>query len=112
MLDTILSKLLIEERVNCEHIHGELKDKSIILGIDENVECFAGYHIFIKPVQPAYSSHPILEDLYFADDILFFGMSFGDIDYPYFQMFLKIDVMKKSIMENLVRNALLFSLAT
>ena len=85
----ILSKLLIEEGINCEHIHGELKDKSIILGIDENVECFTGYHIFIKPVQPTYSSHPILEDLYFADEIIFFGMSFGDIDYPYFQMFFK-----------------------
>ena len=88
-LDTILSKLSIREKVNCEHIHGELKDNSIILGIDENVECFTGYHIFIKPVQPTYSSHPILEDLYFADEILFFGMSFGDIDYPYFQMFFK-----------------------
>lgn len=88
-LSTILSKLSIKEKVNCEHIHGELKDNSIILGIDENVECFTGYHIFIKPVQPTYSSHPILEDLYFADEIIFFGMSFGDIDYPYFQMFFK-----------------------
>ena len=88
-LETILSKLSIRERINCEHIHGKLKDKSIILGIDENVECFTGYHIFIKPVQPTYSSHPILEDLYFADEIIFFGMSFGDIDYPYFQMFFK-----------------------
>lgn len=88
-LDKILSKLSIEEGINCEHIHGELKDSSIILGIDENVECFPGYHIFIKPVQPTYSSHPILEDLYFADEIIFFGMSFGDIDYPYFQMFFK-----------------------
>lgn len=88
-LDKIVSKLSIEEGINCEHIHGELKDKSIILGIDENVECFTGYHIFIKPVQPTYSSHPILEDLYFADEIIFFGMSFGDIDYPYFQMFFK-----------------------
>lgn len=88
-LDSILSKLSITKTVNCEHIHGELKNNSIILGIDENVECFDGYHIFIKPVQPTYTSHPILEDLYFADEVIFFGMSFGDIDYPYFQMFFK-----------------------
>ena len=88
-LNRILSKLSIKETVNCEHIHGNLEDNSIILGIDENVECFDGYHIFIKTIQPTYSSHPILEDLYFADEVIFFGMSFGDIDYPYFQKFFQ-----------------------
>lgn len=88
-IKNILSKLSIHNNLNCEHIHGELKDSSIILGIDENVECFLGYHFLIKPVQPTYSSHPILEDLFFADEVIFFGMSFGDIDYPYFQMFFK-----------------------
>ncbi len=88
-ISNILSKLSINETVNCEHIHGELKDNSIILGIDEDVECFDGYHIFIKPVQSTYISHPILEDLYFADEVIFFGMSFGDIDYPYFQKFFQ-----------------------
>lgn len=88
-INNIFSKLSIKGNVNCEHIHGELKDNSIILGIDENVKCFDGYHIFIKPVQPTYTSHPILEDLYYADEVIFFGLSFGDIDYPYFQMFFK-----------------------
>lgn len=79
----------IGRKAKCEYIHGTLENDSIILGIDEQVNCFPGYEIFIKTMQPTYESHPILEDLYFAEEIIFYGMSFGDIDYPYFQMFFK-----------------------
>lgn len=90
-LNKVFNYLNIREglRVDCEYIHGTLQNNSIILGIDEKVNCYPKYEIFIKTMQPTYESHPILKDLFFADEIIFFGMSFGDIDYPYFQIFFK-----------------------
>lgn len=70
------------------HIHGSVSDKSIILGVDES-ELRTGYKEFRKTSSPYYKSYDIYNVLKSAHEIIFFGMSFGKIDYSYFDDFFK-----------------------
>lgn len=71
-----------------EHVHGSIQEKdSIILGIEDKCETPEGYEFLKKVFNYYYRSHHIRFELEEADTIIFFGLSFGDIDYPYFKEF-------------------------
>ena len=72
-----------------EHIHGLAANKSAILGVDDGVELREGYDFMYKTFSRFYKSHPIQYDLVDAKEIIFFGLSLGCIDYPYFQDFFR-----------------------
>ena len=68
-----------------EHVHGELKNESAIIGIPDSADVVSNYEFMYKTFSPHYSSHEILFDLLDADEVIFFGHSLGRIDYHYFQ---------------------------
>lgn len=72
----------------CTYIHGNLSDNSIILGVNDK-RLVPNYDFLHKTMSPYYRSHNLFEDLYAAYEVIFFGLSFGEIDFTYFDDFFK-----------------------
>lgn len=80
-------------------LHGSTLNKSIILGIsDETVP--KAYHFLIKSWNPAYSSHNVSDRLKESDLIVFYGLSFGAIDFIYFKDFFEAIINQMYMGEN------------
>lgn len=87
-LSIFAGQLGLEIKSKCNYIHGKLSDNSLILGVNEN-KLHPKYDFLRKTMSPYYRSHNLFEDLYAADEVIFFGLSFGDIDYTYFNEFFR-----------------------
>ena len=74
-------------QINYTHMHGELVNNSIILGVNDGAEIKEGYEQFQKTMSPHYNSHNLLADLDTASEIIFFGLAMGEIDFTYFKSF-------------------------
>lgn len=87
---TNLKKLIPEFNIESEiiHLHGMVDDNSIILGVDET-PLKKGYECFHKSSSKYYNSHDIYNDITNADELVIFGLSFGGIDYCYFENYFK-----------------------
>lgn len=84
--------------IDCIHLHGRVKDNSAILGVDEK-PLREGYEDLMKTSSKFYKSHDLYNALAFANEVVIFGVSFGDIDYSYFDRFFKGIVNSESIKE-------------
>lgn len=87
-LNYFAGPLGITKNIYYHHIHGAVSDNSIILGVDET-ELRNGYELFHKSSSKYYHSHDLYNSLSNAKEIVFFGLSFGKIDYSYFDRFFK-----------------------
>ncbi len=89
-LNRIAKQLGISKEINYYHIHGSVADNnnSIILGVHE-AELREGYDRFRKTQSEYYTFHNLYTELDNANEIVFFGLSFGEIDYSYFNLFFK-----------------------
>lgn len=72
-----------------EHIHGRLDDSSLIIGIQDNIDIAPEYNYMIKTFSENFRSHDLIPELRSADEVIFFGHSFGETDYHYFEDFFK-----------------------
>lgn len=88
-LHSIANKMGLKSDFGYEHVHGSVKDNSIILGVDDKSDLLPGYQYLYKTYSPHYESHPILFDLLEADEVVFFGHSLGHNDYHYFKAFFQ-----------------------
>lgn len=87
-----IDKDMSERNVQYYQVHGTLtKDEQphIILGFQDDLDIDKSYCCMIKSHQLGYHSSRIPEYLSKADEIIFFGLSLGDVDYPYFSDFFK-----------------------
>ena len=87
-LNLIAKQIGINQEIKYTHLHGNASDNSIILGVDET-QLRKGYEIFHKSSSRYYRSHNLYNSLTTADEIVIFGLSFGSIDYSYFDSFFK-----------------------
>ncbi len=73
------------------HIHGYAygPGNEIILGVGDNSGVSREYKFFLKDRQKGYLSHDLNEDLFEADQIVFYGLSFGASDFVYFKRFFE-----------------------
>ena len=79
-------------KVPIHHIHGKIADgtdSNLILGVQDNIEVDKSFSYIIKSHNPSYQSIHIIDLLNIADEIIFFGLSFGETDYQYFSEFFK-----------------------
>lgn len=76
------------DSIDCFHLHGRVKDYTAILGVDEK-PLRDGYEDLMKTSSKFYKSHDLYNALAFANEVVIFGVSFGDIDYSYFDRFFK-----------------------
>ena len=97
-LNFIAQQIGIQRGINYIHLHGNVSDKSIILGVDET-KLRRGYESFHKSSSRYYRSHDLYNSLNTAKEIVIFGLSFGRIDYSYFDKFFKQISEGKSITE-------------
>lgn len=84
-------------KTRCYHVHGVLSDNepsSIILGFQDDLDIDKSYCRMIKSHQPRYYSSHIEDFLDYTDEVIFFGLSMGDVDYPYFSEFFKNQCVK------------------
>lgn len=98
-LNSIAKRIGIAQEINYTHLHGKVADASIILGVDET-SLRKGYEIFHKSSSRHYRSHDLYNALFSADEIVIFGLSFGSIDYSYFDKFFKQLSEGESITDN------------
>lgn len=96
--NNIMQKLGICQQISYTHIHGNIKERSVILGVDQ-VKLREGYNSIKKINSPSYQSNSIKRDLENSDEIVFFGISFGMIDSVYFKSFLKSITSTESILK-------------
>lgn len=88
-LNNIALKAGMSSRFEYAHVHGCVKNNSIILGVDDRTNLIDGYSFLRKVFSEHYTSHPIRYDLQECDEVVFFGHSLGETDYPYFADFFE-----------------------
>lgn len=98
-LISIAKQVGISHEIEYTHLHGNVLDNSIILGVDET-KLRDGYESFHKSSSRYYHSHALYNALTGAEEIVIFGLSFGSIDYSYFNSFFKQITEGESIMDN------------
>ena len=86
-LSKIAEKVGINKRFDFKYVHGNVRDDSIILGVDDHSELREGYGYLRKVFSEYYKSNHIRYDLQECNEVVFFGHSLGDMDYPYFRDF-------------------------
>lgn len=90
-----------ELKIPCFHTHGCLSDndkQSIILGFQDDVDIDKSYCYMIKSHQPTYYASHIPDCLDDVDEVIFFGLSLGEVDYPYFSDFFKKQCVPNDVM--------------
>lgn len=107
-LNKIARSLGIYHDISYTHIHGKVDDRSIILGVDDS-KLRPGYELFHKSSSHYYQSHDIYNALTNAREIVIFGLSFGNIDYSYFDRFFKSLSDGDSINEENKKNITIFT---
>lgn len=86
----IAEKVGLYARFDYEPVHGSLANNSIILGVNDNAHLRPGYSYLRKVFSEHYTSHSIRYDLQECDEVVFFGHSLGENDYPYFADFFEV----------------------
>ena len=89
-MNRMAQSLGIRKKFQFDAIHGRAADKSIILGVDDEVDVFDGMEFLYKTFNRYYQSHSITHDLQTAEEVIIFGHSLSSIDYPYFQDFFRM----------------------
>lgn len=99
-LNGIARKLGINNSGKIHYLHGSLANKDIIIGIDD-IRLNDEYKNWRKARSEYYKPHNIFADLDASKEVVFFGLSFGWIDYKYFkQFFAKVSTpVEKPIQE-------------
>lgn len=101
-INLIISAVFGHSSLNPTRIHGEIKeetifngnvkDNSIILGIETNKinDIAPGYSFLYKSNNPKYKSSNIALDLQETKNVIIFGHSFNQMDYGYFEEYFKL----------------------
>ena len=94
-LNYLAGEIGINQTINYTHIHGKLSDRSIILGVNET-KLQNGYNKFQKSISDACNPSGLINALEDANEVVFFGVSLGIIDYSYFKRFFEYIGSKRS----------------
>lgn len=86
-LCALSNKLQPNKPIFFSQVHGNLKDHSIILGFEDDVEGIEDYSYMIKSFSPNYESKHLRQALGNAKEVIIFGHSLGSTDYQYFSEF-------------------------
>lgn len=87
-LNYLARQLGVKCKFSFSHIHGRLSDRSIILGVNET-PLNAKYSSLYKTSSEFYRSNNLKQVLDEANEVVFYGFSFGKIDFDYFRPFFR-----------------------
>ena len=100
-IDLIVGAIYAPGDINSYRVHGKieketifegnLKDNSIILGIETNdINSIApGYSFLLKSNNPSYKSTNLASDLLDSKNVIFFGHSLNQMDFGYFEGYFR-----------------------
>lgn len=71
------------------YVHGSLKNNDIILGVGDYGKLSPLYDYMYKTSDPKYESTKLFQELDACNNLLIFGLSLSQVDYPYFEAFFK-----------------------
>lgn len=71
------------------YVHGCAKDNTIILGCPDAPNIYDCHEYIVKSYSPYFKSNDLSTDLENATDIIFFGLSMGEVDNIYFEDLFK-----------------------
>lgn len=71
------------------YVHGSLKNDDIILGVGDYGKLSPLYDYMYKTSNPKYKSTKLFQELDACNNLLIFGLSLSQVDYPYFEAFFK-----------------------
>lgn len=94
--ETISSALGLNN-YSCYHVHGSLKNHDIVLGVGEYVNLEPSLSFLYKTSSIYYNSNGILNSFNDYVNIIIFGLSLSQVDYPYFEDFFKDVAARKYI---------------
>ena len=106
-LNYLAKQLGISQTIKYTHVHGKLSDRSIILGVNES-NLKDEYDEFHKSTSEFYRSNNITQALDEASEVIFYGLSFGLIDFDYFANFF-ISLNEKLIPEKEKKHISIFT---
>ena len=87
-LNQFAKRLGVERIGKAHYLHGSLENKDIIIGVN-HAHVRNGYQNWRKCRSIYYKSHNLFANLDDAKEVIFYGVSFGIIDYKYFDQFFK-----------------------
>lgn len=85
-LKYLANRMGITFNLEYKHLHGSIKERNIILGVNDR-DIRKEYLKFRKANSSTYCSNDLSRSLMRAHEIVFFGLSFGNIDFCYFKEF-------------------------
>lgn len=88
-LGKVVSQIDSKTQFGYHAVHGTLEKDNIIFGFNNRGDIKREYRCYQKSHDDSYESHNILPALMDASDIIFFGMSMGDIDGAYYAEVLR-----------------------
>ena len=88
-LGKVVSQIDPKVKFRYHAVHGTLAKDNIIFGFNNRRDIKKEYRCYQKSHDDSYESHNILPALMDASDIIFFGMSMGDIDGAYYDEVLR-----------------------
>lgn len=71
------------------YVHGNLQDNNIILGVGDYGKLTSSYDFMYKTTNPHYRSTKLFDELDSCNNLLIFGLSLSQVDYPYFESFFR-----------------------
>ncbi len=88
-LGKVVSQIDPKAKFSYRAVHGTLEKDNIIFGFNNRSDIKKEYRCYQKSHDDSYESHNILPALMDASNIIFFGMSMGDIDGAYYAEVLR-----------------------
>ena len=88
-LGKVISQIDPKATFDYHAVHGTLEKNNIIFGFNNRSDIKREYRCYQKSHDDSYESHNILPALMDASNIIFFGMSMGDIDGAYYAEVLR-----------------------
>lgn len=86
---SVIGRALGVDDIYFEHIHGNLKDDNIILGVGDYATLRHSYDFLYKTSNYNYHSTNLFDALDTSENIFIFGLSLSQVDYPYFEDFFR-----------------------
>ncbi len=85
-----------------EHVHGSILNGDIIFGVGDYTNLRETDDFMYKTSNPKYRSTSLVDDITSFDNIIIFGLSLSQVDYPYFEDFFK-KVSKNEVGKKYIR---------
>ena len=81
---------MVNAKMDIIHVHGSVKSKNMIFGVDDSLEIPEKYHFIKKSANRNYKPHNIHQILASTTELQCYGLSLGKSDHTYFRDYIDL----------------------